>query len=88
VATFGNDGHLERWPTELAADYREKHGKPVGKRCPLKRIREIALKRYPLLEKWGTDEFGWADMMFIESEAMLGAMLKLVEDGIPSLSVG
>ena len=21
VATFGNDGHLERWPTEMAADY-------------------------------------------------------------------
>ena len=87
VATFGNDGHLERWPTEMAADYREKHGQPLRKRYPVKRIREIALKQYPLLEKWGTDELGWADLMYIESEAMLGAMFKLMEEGVPSLSV-
>jgi hypothetical protein len=87
VATFGNDGHLERWPNEIAREHREKHGRPLGKQYPVKRIREIALQHYPLLENWGSDGFGWADLMFIEREAMLGAMLKLMGDGIPSLSI-
>jgi hypothetical protein len=87
VATFGNNGHLDRWPREIASGYREAHGHPIGKRYPLKRIREKALQQFPLLEQWGTDGFGWADLMFIESEAMLGAMSELMSSGIPSLTV-
>jgi hypothetical protein len=87
VATFGNNDHLERWPREIAANYREKHGQRIGKRYPVKRIREIAVQQYPLLENWGTEEFGWADLMFLESEAMLGAMIQLMSQGIPSLTV-
>ena len=81
VATFGNNGHLDRWPRETAAEYREKQGRELGKRYPVKRIRKIAIEQFPLLEKWGTDEFGWADLMFIESQAMLGAMQELMEPG-------
>jgi hypothetical protein len=87
VATFGNNGHLERWPREIAADYRDKHGRGIGKCYPVSRIRQIALQQYPLLEKWGSEEFGWADLMFLESEAMLGAMIQLMGDGIASLTV-
>jgi hypothetical protein len=87
VATFGNNGHLDRWPREIARKYREEHGRPIGKRYPVKRIREKALQIYPLLEKWGTDDFGWSDLMFIESQAMIGAMSELMSLGIPSLSV-
>ena len=87
IATFGSNGHLDRWPHEIAAEYREKHGRPLGRRYPVKRIRKIAIEHFPLLEKWGTDEFGWADLMFIESQAMIGAMRELMEQGIPSLSV-
>jgi hypothetical protein len=53
----------------------------------VKRIGEKALKLYPLLEKWGTEDFGWSDLMFIESQAMIGAMSELMSLGIPSLSV-
>jgi hypothetical protein len=87
VATFGNNGHLERWPREIAADYRKEHGQRTGKRYPLKRVRAMALEQFPLLKKWGTAGFGWADLMFIESQAMLGAMSELMSVGIPSLSV-
>jgi hypothetical protein len=87
VATFGNNGHLDRWPRAIAKNYREDHGQPIGKRYPVTRIREKALKLYPLLEKWGTDDFGWSDLMFIESQAILGAMCELMSLGIPSLSV-
>jgi hypothetical protein len=87
VATFGNNGHLDRWPREIASKYREDHGRPIGKRYPVKRIREKALKLYPLLEKWGTEDLGWSDLMFIESQAMIGAMCELMSLGIPTLSV-
>jgi hypothetical protein len=53
----------------------------------VKRIREKALEQFPLLERWGEDDFGWADLMFIESKAMLGAMVQLMNEGIPSLTV-
>jgi hypothetical protein len=87
VATFGNNGHLDRWPREITKKYREEHGRPIGKRYPVSRIREKALKLYPLLEKWGTEDFGWSDLMFVESQAMIGAMSELMSLGIPSLSV-
>jgi len=87
VATFGNNGHLDRWPREIARQYREEHGRSIGKRYPVKRIREKALKHYPLLGKWGTENFCWSDLMFIESQAMIGAMSELMSLGIPSLSV-
>jgi hypothetical protein len=87
VATFGNNGHLDRWPREIAKEYREEHGRSIGKRYPVKRIREKALEQFPLLEKWGTEDFGWSDLMFIESQAMLGAMSELMSLGIPSLTV-
>jgi hypothetical protein len=87
VATFGNNGHLDRWPREIARKYREEHGRPIGKRYPVKRIRENALKLYPLLEKWGREDFGWPDLMFTESQAMIGAISELMSLSIPSLSV-
>jgi hypothetical protein len=87
VATSGNNGHLERWPREIAADYQQKYGHRIGKCYPVSRVRQIALQQYPLLEKWGSEKFGWADLMFLESEAMLGAMIQLMDDGIPTLTV-
>jgi hypothetical protein len=87
VATFGNNKHFDRWPRDIAAEYREKHGCSIGRRYRVKRIREKALDHFPLLARWGTDEFGWPDLMFIESEAMLGAMVQLMNKRIPSLSV-
>ena len=87
VATFGNNGPLERWPSEIAAQYREREGGRLGKRYPVKVIRSKAIERYPLLERWGSDDIGWADLMFIESQAMIGAMIELTDMGVPSLSV-
>ena len=53
VATFGNDGHLKRWPRETVAEFRQKHGYELGKWYPVKHIREKALLRFPLLDKVG-----------------------------------
>jgi hypothetical protein len=59
---------------------------------PMKTIKQKALERHPLLERWGgvirDRVYDWRDLMFIESEAIIGAMLTLMRDHqVPSLPV-
>ncbi|WOH53511.1 hypothetical protein [Bradyrhizobium sp. sBnM-33] len=62
------------------------------KSYPMRVIRERVLQRHPLLARWGGPirgrAMGWADLMFRESEVILGTMLTLMsEDGVPSYPV-
>ena len=51
---------------------------------PMKMIKEKALKRHPLLGRWGDEIRGrvmdYGDLMFIESEVIIGAMLTLMRE--------
>jgi hypothetical protein len=110
VATFGSDTHLDKWPKEIAADYREKTGRRLSKDYPIRRVREKAFETHPVLAQWGepidvtkmncwqdhplldrwrdgTRRVGWAELMFLESEAMLCAMRTLAGYGVPSFSI-
>jgi hypothetical protein len=89
VATFGNDKHLTKWPDEIISDYRkETKGRELGKDYPIKAIREKAIKSFPLLARWGAHKYGWADLMFAESVAMISTMTDLMRDhAVPALSV-
>jgi hypothetical protein len=62
------------------------------KRYPMKMIKERALQRHPLLERWGDNIRGrvrdYGDLMFTESEVVIGTMLVLKrEHGVPSMPV-
>ena len=89
VATFGSDGHLTRWPTEIVADYRDKTGgRKLGIDYPLKVVREKAIEAFPVLAKWGQERNGWAKLMWEESVAMFFTMRDLMtKHSIPSLSI-
>jgi hypothetical protein len=88
VATFGNDGQLTKWPKEIVKGYRERTGRRLGKDYPIKKVRDAAIKAFPLLARWGDQNRGWADLMYLESEAMIGAMLDLKHDfSAPTLAV-
>ena len=89
VATFGSDGHLTRWPTEIVAEYRDKTGgRKLGKDYPLKVVREKAIEAFPVLAKCGQERNGWAKLMWEESVAMFFTMRDLMtKHSIPSLSV-
>jgi hypothetical protein len=59
---------------------------------PMRTIREKVLERHPLLTRWGGEirgrVRGYGDLMYIESEAIIGAMLVLMRDHqVPSLPV-
>jgi hypothetical protein len=96
-ASFGNSRLLTKWTKELAEELQDRlTDKGVSgfdeKLYPMKTIKEKALERHPLLARWGGEIRGrvydWRDLMFMESEAIIGAMLTLMRDHqVPSLPV-
>src|SRR5262249_8633821 len=91
VATFGHDRHPNRWPKKMIDDYWEETGKALGKAHPIKKLRERLIKAYPVLARWGEPfdgrKLGWAELMYLESSAIQGAMFRLKDDGIASFTV-
>lgn len=89
TASFGNNAPINRWPKELVAKYREKTGKKLGKRYSAGKIGELVVQSIPLLAKLGEHKtrVGWAELMYLESQAMVATMLELMDDHIPSLAV-
>jgi hypothetical protein len=86
VATFGNSKPIVRWPPRMLQKMPELSQHKVSM------ITKAALTKYPALSAWGQPlrgvTHGWADLMWIESNGMLGTMSKLKQEHqIPSLSV-
>ena len=91
TASFGNNAPITKWPRELVAKYRERTGKSLGKRYSASKVAEKVLQAFPLLARLGEivdgRERGWAELMFIESQAMHATMLELMDEEMPSLAV-
>jgi hypothetical protein len=86
VGTFGNSMPIRRWPPRMLKKT------PELKQHKVSAITKAALAKYPALSAWGQPLRGvthsWADLMWIESNGILGTMLKLKrEHQTPSLSV-
>jgi hypothetical protein len=87
VATLGNAGHLNRWPRELSEGYEKKHGRRPAAIATVSEIRERMVTKHPGLANWNEQKFTWADLMFQESEAVIGTMLTMMDKGLPSYAV-
>jgi hypothetical protein len=87
VATLGNQKHLTRWPSHQAEEYLEKTGRSLSKDHLISSIQAAMTTKYPILSDMERLDASWADLMFIESEAIIHAMLNLIDQGIPSLPV-
>jgi hypothetical protein len=91
TASFGNNAPITKWPKELVAKYREKTGKPLGKRYSASKVGEKVLQAFPLLTRLGEvvdgKERGWAELMYLESRAMFETMNELMREQIPSLAI-
>jgi hypothetical protein len=97
-ASFGNGNLLTRWAKEFTSDFRDrlkKKGIPPEafdtKAYPMSLVKERALQRHPLLERWGGEirgrVRGWADLMFVESKVIIATMQELMAKGVPSMPV-
>jgi hypothetical protein len=96
-ASFGNSRLLTKWSEDLVEDLQEQLSKKGlsgfdKELYPMRKIREKVLERHPLLARWGGEirgrVRGYGDLMYTESEAIIGAMLTLMRDHqVPSLPV-
>jgi hypothetical protein len=98
-ASFGNGALLSKWSKDLKKDLQDKLVRkgmaPSAfdpNHYPVKMIKKRVLQRHPLLERWGGKIRGrvrdYGDLMFTESEVVIGTMLVLKrEHGVPSMPV-
>ena len=96
-ASFGNSGLLTKWSKKSVRGLQERLvNKGISgfdkELYPMRTIKEKVLERHPLLARWGGEIRGrvrdYGDLMYTESEAVIGAMLTLMRDHqVPSLPV-
>lgn len=86
--SFGKGQLLERWPPRYSKEYREKNGKGPGDVVKASQMAEEALQAFPSLSRLEAVGLTWADLMFVESEVIIGTMRQLqLMDGVPSYPV-
>jgi hypothetical protein len=98
-ASFGNSALISKWTKDLTHDLQDRLVKKNltpstfdPKAYPIKFVREKVLQRHPLLHCWGGKIRGrvrdYGDLMFTESEVIIGSMLILMrEHRVPSMPV-
>ncbi|WP_108519980.1 hypothetical protein [Bradyrhizobium algeriense] len=97
-ASFGNGQLLTMWTKKFKQDFLERLEKKGmapdafdPKAYSMSGIRERVLRRHPILQRLGDKIRGrvrdWGDLMFVESEIIIGTMQELMRRGIPSMPV-
>jgi hypothetical protein len=86
--TLGFDRFQSKWSSDAVKDYREKHGRTLGKDYPIKKVRDDVLELLPLLKNWETCPIRWGDLQYIESCAIVDTVHQLaMEHEVPALPV-
>lgn len=87
LVSFGNTKPATRWPPEMVKQYAKESGKDLRK-TKAKDVGQKMLTAFPALQKLERHSQIWADLQFIESNAIMGTMLILKRShGVPSLSM-
>lgn len=85
---LGSKKAPQRWPKETADRYAAEHkGRKLSKDFPIKKVGALVMESIPLLARWTDLQETWADLMWLESEAVIASILELMEKNIPSLPV-
>ena len=87
TATIGHHGFHTRWPKNAIKEIKDAGiEKPTG--LTMTSLQPVILDRFPMLADWPSKKVTWADLMFTESEIIIGTMLELMHSyGIPCFSV-
>ena len=85
---FGSKKLPERWPKVTRDEYAEENdGRDLSKDFPVKEVGRRVTEKFPLLARWSDLQETWADLMWLESEAVIATMLELMENAVPSLPI-
>jgi hypothetical protein len=88
VASFGNSNPATQWPPDMVEEHLKKTGEDLRELAKAKDVASKMLAAFPALQQLENYSDIWADLQFIESEAVIGTMLILMRThGIPSLSM-
>ena len=88
VASFGNSKPAIRWPSKMIKDYKNETGKDLRKQAKAREVGLKMLQTFPALRKLEDYSDIWADLQYLEAEAVIGTMLILMRThGVPSLSM-
>jgi hypothetical protein len=88
VHSFGKSRPQMRWPTKAIEDYKKDKGQDIREVANAKDVSSKMLAAFPALQTLEEHSDIWADLQFIESEAVIGTMLILMrQHGVPSLSM-
>jgi len=87
TATIGHHGFHSRWPKNAIQEIKDA-GIDKPAELTMKVLQPVILDYFPMLADWPSQKVTWADLMFTESEIIIGTMLELMHSyGIPCFSV-
>jgi hypothetical protein len=87
TATIGHHGFHTRWPKNAIQEMKDA-GVDKHSRLTMESLQPVILDHFPMLADWPSQKVTWADLMFTESEIIIGTMLELMHSyGIPCFSV-
>ena len=85
--TMGSSKFQTRWLRGNIDEMKE-DGVPYKPSMTVKAVEKVVLEHFPMMRDWPKQEVRWSNLMFIESEVIIGTMLELMSKyGIPSLPV-
>jgi hypothetical protein len=87
TATLGKGQVVTRWPRQTIEAYADETGGRLGKDFRAAKIAEVMTARFPVLNELERLKLSWAELMFVESQAIIGAMTALMDRGVPSLPI-
>ena len=87
TATIGHHGFRTRWSKNAIQEIQDAGiDKPAELTTRL--LQPVILDHFPMFAYWPSQKVTWADLMFTESEIIIGTMLELMHSyGIPCFSV-
>ena len=87
TSTIGHHSFHSRWPKNALAEIKAA-GIDKPKSMTMASLQPTILDHFPMLSDWSSQKITWADLMFIESEIVIGTMVELMRSfGAPCFSV-
>ena len=87
ASTIGHHTFHTRWPKNAIQELKGA-GIKKSKSMKMPSLQPIILEHFRMLVDWPSQRVTWADLMFIESEIVIGTMLELMRSyGAPSFPV-
>ena len=86
-STIGHHSFHTRWPKNAIQEI-EDAGIEKPKEMTMTSLQPVILDHFPILADWPSGRVTWADLMFIESEIIIGTMVELMRGySVPCFSV-